>query len=95
MRGGSDLNMVDLIVYVAVGLISGGIMGYVMGRESPRRCLDCLSNDFNRYKAGHKAGYQDGVADAVKLVRTRSVEARNTYTITKDGLERIQQEMAD
>lgn len=89
------MNMVDLIVYVAVGLIGGGIMGFVLGRESPRRCQDCLSNDFNRYKAGHKAGYQDGVADVVKLVRKRSVEAKNTYTITKAGLERIEQEMAD
>ena len=89
------MNMVDLIVYVAVGLMVGGIMGFVLGRESPRRCLDCLSNDFNRYKAGHKAGYQDGVADVVKLVRARSVEAKNTYTITKAGLERIEQEMAD
>lgn len=89
------MSIVDLIVYVAVGLMVGGIMGFVLGRESPRRCVDCMSNDFNRYKAGHKAGYQDGVADAVKLVRKRSVEAKNTYTITKAGLERIEQEMAD
>ena len=75
-----------------VGLIAGGIIGYVMGRESPRRCVDCLSNDANRYAAGHRDGYRDGVQMTVDRVRAMGHEARNTYTITKDGLERIRGE---
>ena len=85
----------DIWVFLIIGIIGGGCIGFVLGVESPRRCIDCLSNDFNRYQAGHRAGYQDGVADAVDRVRKRSVEAKNTYTITKAELERIQQEMVD
>ena len=75
-----------------VGLIGGGCIGYVLGRESPRRCVDCLSNDANRYMAGHRDGYRDGVQMTVDRVRELGHEARNTYTITKDELERIRGE---
>ena len=75
-----------------VGLIAGGCIGYVLGVESPRRCVDCLSNNANRYAAGHKAGYGDGVLMTVERVRALGHEARNTYTITKDELERIRAE---
>ena len=82
----------DIWVFLIIGLMAGGCIGYVLGVESPRRCIDCLSNDFNRYQAGHRAGYQDGMADAVERVRKLGHEARNTYTITKDELERIRGE---
>lgn len=89
------MDIVDLIVYAAVCLIGGGCIGYVLGRESPRRCVDCLSNDANRYAAGHKDGYRDGVQMTVERVRVLGIETRNTYTIAKDELERIEHETAE
>lgn len=85
----------DIWVFSIVGLIGGGCIGYVLGVESPRRCADCLSNDANRYMAGHRDGYRDGVQMTVDRVRALGHEARNTYTITKDELERIEHETAE
>ena len=82
----------DILVFLIAGLIGGGCIGFVLGVESPRRCVDCLSNNANRYHAGRKDGFEDGVETTVELVRERSVEAKNTYTITKDGLERIRED---
>ena len=82
-------------ICLIVGLIGGGCIGYVLGRESRAKCVDCLSNEAGRYMAGHRDGYRDGVQMTVDRVRALGHEARNTYTITKDELERIEQEMAD
>lgn len=89
------MDIVDLIVYAAVCLIGGGCIGYALGRESPRRCADCLSNNANRYADGHRDGYRDGVQMTVERVRVLGIETRNTYTIAKDELERIEHETAE
>lgn len=85
----------DIWVFLIAGLIGGGCIGFVLGKESPRRCVDCMSNNANRYHAGRKDGFEDGVETAVALVRERSVEAKNTYTITKVELERIREDAVE
>lgn len=85
----------DIWVFLIVGLIGSGCIGYALGVESPRRCIDCLSNDASRYAAGRRDGYRDGVQMTVERVRVLGIETRNTYTITKDELERIRNEAAE
>lgn len=88
------------------GLIGGGCIGYVLGKESPRRCESCQANTESRYMAGfqagarigHKDGYCDGVEATVALVKKRgakSVQAwdgREVWNIGKNELERIRED---
>ena len=54
--------------------------------------LDMFDRRADRWRV-HRDGYRDGVELTVDRVRALGHEARNTYTITKDELERIQAEM--
>lgn len=85
----------DILIVLAAELAVGGWIGYVLGRESPRRCMDCLSNETGGYIDGHKAGYRDGVQMTVDRVRALGIETQNTYTVTKDELERIRTEAVE
>lgn len=85
----------EFVIGLALGLAAGLCIGYVLGRESPGKCMECLMNSREQYGDGMRAGWTDCARTFAGLVARRGVESRNTYTITKGELERIEKELSN
>lgn len=87
--------MFDGLVCLAAGLIGGGCIGFVLGREAPRLCRECLSQGSARYRAGYQTGWADATARMSAAVRERGIRAKNTWTITHEALDRAERDVLD
>lgn len=83
------------LITVGIGLVGGVCIGYMLGANSPRRCGDCRVNPVWRYRAGYGAGWQEAVVRMTAALKKHAVEAKNTWTITKSELERVERDMLD
>ena len=80
---------------LVLGLAAGGFMGFSLGVEYAPKCLEMTSAAPGAYKSGLRDGRADGAADFARTLRARAVEAKNTWTITKAELDRLEEEMTE
>lgn len=85
--------MMEHLIVLAVGLIGGGCVGFVLGTESLKRCADCLREGSKRYADGYNAGWKTGVGAMAGAVRRDAVRAKNTWTITHGELDRLESDL--
>ena len=57
--------MMDVMVVLALGLAVGGVVGFVLGVEHPKGCLECAYGAEGQYRRG----MEDGWADCSKAIR--------------------------
>ena len=57
--------MMAVMVMLALGLAVGGIVGFVLGAEHPKGCLECAYGAEGQYRRG----MEDGWADCSKAIR--------------------------
>ena len=57
--------MTGVMAALAFGLVVGGIVGFVLGTERPKGCLECAYGAEGQYRRG----MEDGWADCSKAVR--------------------------
>ena len=57
--------MMAVMVMLALGLAVGGIVGFVLGAEHPKGCLECAYGAEGQYRRG----MEDGGAGCSKAVR--------------------------
>lgn len=90
--------MTGFLIAMAAGLAAGGVIGFVMGLESPKRCGSCRDNTVNRYKAGLRDGWADGARAMAEAVRTHSETTVDVgdlllHEIDSEELARLEQEI--
>ena len=57
--------MMTVVAALAFGLAVGGIVGFVLGTEHPKGCLECAYGAEGQYRRG----MEDGWADCSKAIR--------------------------
>lgn len=87
--------MIGALIALVLGFAGGAVMGFVIGTESTGRCAECVWGAEAQYRRGMEVGWTDCAAQFAHLLRLRAVEAKNTYTITKPELDRLEKEMAE
>lgn len=80
---------------LAAVLAVGGVVGFALGTESQARCVECIWSSEGQYRRGMEDGWTDCAVQLAGMIRQRAVEAKNTWTITKTELDRIEKELSE
>lgn len=80
---------------MTAGLICGALMGFCLGREFAPDCVERMTGKFEEYRGAYRDGWHQCAAVFGGQIRQRSVEAKNTWTITKGELDRLEEEMTE
>ena len=87
--------MIVALIALGLGLAVGAAVGFVLGSESTARCAGCICSGEAQYRRGMEDGWKDCAVQFAGTIRRRAVEAKNTWTITKTELDRIEKELTE
>lgn len=87
--------MIGALIALCLGFAGGAVMGFVLGTESTGRCGECARSGEGQYRRGMEDGWKDCAVQFAGTIRRRAVEAKNTWTITKTELDRIEKELTE
>lgn len=87
--------MIGALIALCLGFAGGAAMGFVLGTESTGRCVECIWSNEGQYRRGMEDGWTDCASQFAAGIRRRAVEAKNTWTITKTELDRLEKEMTE
>lgn len=87
--------MIGALIALGLGLIAGGVVGIVLGVEYAPRAADQTLGELERYRIAFQDGWRQSAAVFGGQIRRRAVEAKNTWTITKAELDRLEEEVTE
>lgn len=87
--------MAGYLGMMAAGLICGVLVGFCLGREFAPEAVAKSHDSAMAYRNGVRDGRGDGIRDFVYTFRMRALETKNTWTVTKDELDRLEKEMTE
>lgn len=87
--------MIGAMIALGLGLIAGGVVGFVLGAEYAPEAVDRTLGEMECYRSAYRDGWRQCAAVFYGEIRRRAVEAKNTWTITKAELDRLEEEVTE
>lgn len=80
---------------LAAGLVVGVLVGFTAGKAYAPGYREWVTENESTFAKGYSGGWGDAAMLFARKFRDRALEAKNTWTITKDELDRLEKEMTE